>query len=130
MSLPLARDGPVVVETIDGLVEVAHEAVAALAIGQDAEAKRVLPLEELQNLGVFNLAQRGRRDAWIRARVENRAWPQEAADVVGAIRDRHDYLNASFALRSSSALIDGPNSFWKKPSFTSRSTVLLSMSVR
>ena len=131
LSLPLSRDGPVVVETVDGVVEVAHEAVAAqLAIGQDAEAKRALPLEELQNFGVFDLAQRSRRDAWIRARIENRAWPKEAADVVGAIRDRHAYLNASFALRSSSARIDGPKSFWKKPSFTSRSTVLLSMSVR
>ena len=84
---------------------------AQLAIGHDAEAELVLPLEELQNLGVFDLAERGWRDAWVFARVENRAWPQEAADVVGAIRDGHAYLNASFALRSSSALIDGPNSF-------------------
>ena len=37
------------------------------------------------------------------------------------------YLNASFALRSSSALIAGPNSFSKNPSFTSRSTMLLSI---
>ena len=40
------------------------------------------------------------------------------------------YRNDDFAWRSSAALIPGPYSFSKKPSFTRRSTVALSMTVR
>src|SRR5580704_18581995 len=38
--------------------------------------------------------------------------------------------NASRALLSSSAFTDGPNNCSKKPSFTSRSTIVLSMTLR
>ncbi len=54
--------------------------------------------------------------------------PQEAADVICAVHGAA-YLNASFALRSCSALMPGPNNFSKKPSLTSRLTMLLSMTL-
>ena len=126
---PRPGDRTVLVQAVDRFVEVAHEAAAAeLAVGEDLEAQLLLPREDAKNLPVLDLRQALGRDTGIAAGVAHLARSQEAADVIGAVHGI-GYLNARRALRSCSALMPGPNSFSKKPSFTSRLTTLLSMTL-
>jgi hypothetical protein len=72
------------VETLDRLVEVAHEAGSPeLAVGEHLEAGGLLPRECLEDRGVLDVLQRLGCDRAIAARVEHSLWAQQAADVIG-----------------------------------------------
>jgi hypothetical protein len=118
-----------VVQPFDRFVEVAHEAAAAkFAVGEDLKAQILLPGESAQDVLVLDRSERVGGDMGIAAGIEHCPRPQEAADVVCAVHrgvSLPTYLNAIFDFRSSSALIPGPNSFSKNPSFTSLLTMRL-----
>ena len=57
-GLPSAGDRHAFVDSFDGVVEIAHEVAAAqLAVGEDLEAKILLPFDHSQDVLVFERAQ-------------------------------------------------------------------------
>ena len=91
------------IETLDRLVEVAHEAGAAqLAVGKDLEPGPLLTIEDVEDVPILDASQLVMRDIRVLARLEQFRRPQQTANLVRAIDGSHTVTSSGSKSKSSS----------------------------
>ena len=89
-ALPRPIQVVLAIETLDRLVEVAHEAGAAqLAVGKDLEPGPLLTIEDVEDVPILDAGQLVMRDIRVLARLEQFRRPQQTANLVRAIDGSH-----------------------------------------